>query len=418
MRRHTLLLALATLAAAALAGCGGGSDDQGAAGSGGSSATTAAGSDTVDWPLFGRVEQRTHYIANAPDPPFHMLWEFFARQLIEFPPLLQDGFVIVINKTGDLFVIEAQSGKVRRRSNLGNDVTSPAYADGVVYAAQLDGSLIALEVPGLNPRWKFQASSKLESSPLVVDDKVFLGSDNGTFYALDAETGKLAWSTRLGHQVKASPSYDDGTVYVGDYEGTVWALDAQTGKRRWNTDTTSLPPGGNGGFYSSPSVAFGHVYEARTDGTVYALEARHRQAGLAVSDLELDLQLSRGGPGAGHTAERLRRQLRPSALRARRGHRQEAVGLQRGRGGAGDADRGRKDGLHLKLPEQEDVRGRREHRQAGVRVGLGRVHPRRVRRGARLSHRLSDGLGLRRQGRRRIHGPQPDRAGPDAQAPG
>ncbi len=273
MRRRTLLLALAALAAAALAGCGGGSDDQGAAGSGGSSATAAAGSDTVDWPLFGRVEQRTHYIADAPDPPFHMLWEFFARQLIEFPPLLQDGFVIVVNKTGDLFVIEAQSGKVRRRSNLGNDVTSPAYADGVVYAAQLDGSLIALEVPGLKPKWKFQASSKLESSPLVVDGKVFFGSDNGTFYALDAETGKLAWSTRLGHQVKASPSYDDGTVYVGDYEGTVWALDAQTGKRRWNTDTTSLPPGGNGGFYSSPSVAFGHVYEARTDGTVYALEA-------------------------------------------------------------------------------------------------------------------------------------------------
>ncbi len=128
-------------------------------------------------------------------------------------------------------------------------------------------------MPGLQPKWKFQASSALESSPLVVEGKVFIGSDNGTFYALDAETGKVAWQAKLGHQVKASPSFDDGTVYVGDYEGTVWALDAADGKVVWSTDTTTLPPGGDGGFYSSPSVAFGDVYEARTDGTVYALHA-------------------------------------------------------------------------------------------------------------------------------------------------
>jgi outer membrane protein assembly factor BamB len=121
----------------------------------------------------------------------------------------------------------------------------------------------------------FSATSKLESSPLVVGGKVYIGSDDGRFYAIDADSGKVAWLQKLGHEVKASPSFDNGTVYVGDYEGTVWALDADTGKRRWSTDTTNLPPGGSGGFYSSPSVAFGHVYEARTDGVVYALDAQH-----------------------------------------------------------------------------------------------------------------------------------------------
>ncbi len=271
MVRFVPLLVVAAL----LAGCDSGSDKSSTATSStrtGSPATPAT--DEVQWPLFGRVEQRTHYIADAPDPPFHMLWEFFAKQLIEFPPVVEDGLLLVINKTGDLFIVDAKTGKTVRRVNLGNDVTSPAYSDGLVFAAQLDGSLTALEVPGLKPKWKFQASSALESSPLVVDGKVYFGSDDGTFYALDAETGRVDWRTMLGHQVKASPSFDDGTVYVGDYEGTVWALDAANGDKRWSTDTLDLPPsGGEGGFYSSPSVAFGHVYEARTDGTIYALHA-------------------------------------------------------------------------------------------------------------------------------------------------
>jgi outer membrane protein assembly factor BamB len=271
-------LALAVAACLILAGCDSGSSDSSTTAPSSSSsttATTAAGgaTDEVQWPLFGRVEQRTHYLADAPNPPFHMEWEFFAKQLIEFPPVVEDGLVLVINKTGTLFVVDARTGKMVRQVNLRNDVTSPAYSEGVVFAALRDGSLAALEVPGLKKKWKFHASSALESSPLVVEGKVFIGSDNGTFYALDAETGKVAWQTKLGNQVKASPSFDDGTVYVGDYEGTVWALDADSGKKSWSTDTTGLPPGGSGGFYSSPSVAFGDVYEARTDGVVYALHA-------------------------------------------------------------------------------------------------------------------------------------------------
>jgi outer membrane protein assembly factor BamB len=259
VRPHTLILLIAV---AAVAGCGGGD----------TTTSTSEQTGTVDWPYFGRVEQRTHYIADAPDPPFHYLWQFFAKQLIEFPPALEDGFVFVVNKTGEVFVVDAETGETLRRANLGNDVTGPAYADGTLYLAQVDGSLTALDPRDAKIEWTFKADSELESSPLVVDGRVYFGSDDGGFYAVDAQTGKQDWKVELGHDVKASPSFDDGVVYVGDYEGTVWALDGSTGKRRWSTDTTKLPPRGDGGFYSSPSVAFSHVYEARTDGTVYALD--------------------------------------------------------------------------------------------------------------------------------------------------
>lgn len=282
-RAQLTLIAVLTATAALIGGCDSGGD-AGSTGSSGStsanssssSTTTTTGStasDTVDWPYFGRVEQRTHYIANAPDPPFHFLWQFFAKQLLEFPPALEDGFVFIVNKTGGVYVLDAETGKVVRQANLGNDVTSPAYADGTLYIAQTNGDLTALDVQTAKPKWTFHSDAELESSPLVADGRVYLGSDDGHFYAVDAESGKQVWRAELGHDVKASPSIDGSNVYVGDYEGTVWALDADSGKVQWSTDTTKLPVGGDGGFYSSPSIAFGDVYEARTDGTVFALDA-------------------------------------------------------------------------------------------------------------------------------------------------
>ena len=90
------------------------------------SARRATGTE-VDWPIFGRVLERTHYIAEAPDPPFHYLWEFFAKQLIEFPPVLEDDVLFVVNKTGEVFAVRTTDGKQIWTGNLGNDVTSPAY---------------------------------------------------------------------------------------------------------------------------------------------------------------------------------------------------------------------------------------------------------------------------------------------------
>jgi outer membrane protein assembly factor BamB len=267
------VLACAVLVAA----CGGGDDSSTTADTTASTPGTATGTGDqvkdVDWPYFGRVEERTHYIAEAPDPPFHMLWEFFAKQLIEFPPVLQNGYVFVVNKTGDVFVVNVKTGKSEKSFNLGNDVTGPAYSDGVLYLAQTDGHLTALDPITGKTKWTFDSDAELESSPLVAEGTVYLGSDDGHFYAIDAATGKLKWRVGLGNDVKASPSIHDGVLYVGDYEGVVWALDASTGKTKWSTDTTTISPKGAGGFYSSPSIAFGNVYEARDDGTVYALDA-------------------------------------------------------------------------------------------------------------------------------------------------
>ena len=289
-RPKTLLLAIGAamlLAALSLAGCGGGDDDGGtsAAPNGGGNGAGAPGGNghlheiaTVDWPYFGRVEERTHDLPNAPNPPFHYLWEFDAKQLVEFPPVVAAKLLFVVNKTGLLSAVEAKSGKKVWSHDFPNDVSGPAHGYGYLYLACECGEFTAVDAKKRKVAWDFNAGSELESSPLVADHTVYLGSDGGDLWAFDAATGKQRWHRKLGAAIKASPSLDKGVLYVGDYEGTLYALDASSGESRWTADTTELPPGGDGGFYASPSIAFGHVYEARDDGIAYAFTQEGKSA--------------------------------------------------------------------------------------------------------------------------------------------
>jgi outer membrane protein assembly factor BamB len=90
--------------------------------------------------------------------------------------------------------------------------------------------------------------------------------------ALRDRDGRVLWRFNSPGAIKASPSFHDGRVYVADYEGAMFCLEAASGKPIWRTNTTKVPPFGQGGFYSSPALAFGRVYAARDDGTVFAFD--------------------------------------------------------------------------------------------------------------------------------------------------
>lgn len=268
---------MALVLLAVLAGCGG---------SGGSSggASSSSSSGYVDWPLFGRIPERTHYLpahARALDPPLKEAWSIDTHALIEFPPAIHDGVAYVINKYGNGKAVRLRDRKVLweldiRPSDKGkpNFVTAPVYYEGAVYGAFLDGHVAAGDAANGKKLWVRKLNAHLESSPLAVNGKLYLGTDTDKLVALRTSDGKTVWSFDSPGAVKASPSYDDGRVFDADYQSGVFALDANTGKPIWRTNTSKVSPFGRGGFFSSPAVAFGRVYAARDDGTVFAFDER------------------------------------------------------------------------------------------------------------------------------------------------
>lgn len=267
---------LSVLCSLGLAGCGGSDSDATSAGSG-------AGS-LVDWPLFGRVPERTHYLPDEGrelDPPLREAWSVNTHALIEFPPAIAGGVAFVANKYGNAKAIRLRDRKVlwerttdRRLSGPPTFVTAPVYHQGRVFLAFLNGDLVAVDANSGKTAWKRDLHAHLESSPLAVGDSLYLGDDKTNLVSVRASDGKIRWQFNSPGAIKASPSHHGGRIYVADYQAAMFSLDADSGKLLWRTNTSKVRPFGEGGFYSSPAIAFGHVYAARDDGTVYAFDEK------------------------------------------------------------------------------------------------------------------------------------------------
>jgi outer membrane protein assembly factor BamB len=268
---QSFLAALACGLALTACGASGGSDRHGA-------------TPFVDWPLFGRIPERTHYLPaeeRALDPPLREAWSVNTHALIEFPPALAGGVAYLVNKFGNAKAVRLSDREVLwekvtdpRDSGTPTDVTAPVYHRGLVYFAYVDGRLIAVDAKDGGLRWTTDLRSHLESSPMAVGNRLYLGTDKTKVAALRASDGKVLWQFNSPGAIKASPSFHDGRVYVADYQGAMFCLDARSGQPIWRTNTTAVPPFGEGGFYSSPAIAFGRVYAARDDGTVFAFDQR------------------------------------------------------------------------------------------------------------------------------------------------
>ncbi len=271
-----LSLALLALVLVALTSCGG--SDSGTTSAGGG---TASNGNLIEWKLFGRVPQRLHYLPSDLNPPLKQVWAYNDQALIEFPPAIANGRLYLVNKYSNVRALDAETGKVvwdlrrdRHYKGPASDVTAPVFGRQQIFVSFEDGTLLSLNASDAKIEWKRKLPTTLQSSPLVIGKTIYIGSDKGIFFALNTANGKTRWTFHVPHVIKASPSFDRGMVYFGDYGGAMFALRASDGREIWRVNTEDLPPGGDGGFYSSPAIANGRVYAGRDDGTVFALDQK------------------------------------------------------------------------------------------------------------------------------------------------
>jgi outer membrane protein assembly factor BamB len=233
----------------------------------------------LPWPTYGADNARRRAIAEPGlRPPFHRLWTFHGRHLLEFPPVVGYDSVFEEVFDGRLYSLDPATGHVHWRydSHLCG-WSSPALADHLLFATFIGnrechtsrggGELVAFAPDSGRVRWR-RAIGPSESSPLVADGTVYIGDQDGGVYAFASRTGRLRWSFDTGAPIKASLSLAYGRIYVGNYAGEMLALSAGTGRLVWRS-------GGHGNFYSSAAIDAGRVYVGSLDGHVYAFSARN-----------------------------------------------------------------------------------------------------------------------------------------------
>lgn len=145
----------------------------------------------------------------------------------------------------------------------------PAEAEGVVYANDLDGSVVAVDLLNGKQRWSIDADKRLSSGPGVGDGLVVVGGLDGDVIALDRDSGSAKWATSVSSEVLASPVIADGVVVVRSADGRVFGLSVADGSRVWLFDrgVPLISLRGN----ATPVVVAGDVYVGYDDGKLVAL---------------------------------------------------------------------------------------------------------------------------------------------------
>lgn len=226
-------------------------------------------------------------------------WSFATGERIVSSPVWHAGRVLFGSDDGNVYALDAASGRQRWMHRTGGPVPStPALHDGVLYVMSYDGRLHALSADDGALRWKFATGGERRfearglhgtqpraqtvadpfdvflSSPLVAHGMVIFGSGDGQVRALDAASGALRWRFDAGEVVHASPALSGDLVIVGDWASRLHALELASGAERWRFQAgTDALMANQQGFQSSPAVAGGVVYVGCRDSHLYAIDA-------------------------------------------------------------------------------------------------------------------------------------------------
>ena len=267
------------------------------------------------WPTFGNTPGNTRANTSISSAlPLRTLWTADTGRLIELPPVIGDGRVVVANYGyGLAYDLTPGRGCGRSRSARHRRLTGADRPAGDPERGESQRAIFATRPDTSGPRpgdrrpiWTVALGSSVETSPLVLGDGVFVGTRAGDVVrislasaASSGRTGPAVRSRarsprRQRHRVRqlrrrgqalirrtarspggCTPSGfrhllrggrgRRGRIYIGNTNGSV------LGWTRQRSDAWTAVTGGY--VYSSPAVADGLVFMGSYDHNLYALNA-------------------------------------------------------------------------------------------------------------------------------------------------
>jgi outer membrane protein assembly factor BamB len=138
---------------------------------------------------------------------------------------------------------------------MGEVASSPAFWDGLVYAANEYSRLVAVK-PGPSPSivWENDEYLPEAPSPVASDGLLILATSYGVLVCYDAKTGAKYWEREFSQGFYSSPVIADKKIYVTDISGKTHIL-----KLSKTADLIGEPMLGER-VYATPAFSEGRIY--------------------------------------------------------------------------------------------------------------------------------------------------------------
>jgi len=145
----------------------------------------------------------------------------------------------------------------------------PLVLDSTIYAASIDGKVVAVDANSGAVRWRRNLNRSLASGVGGDKDSIYVADRDGTVFALSPEDGKTRWEYAMSSEVLAPVAAAFGAVVVRSADGRIAGLNAADGTERWSN--TYTPPALTVHGYGSPRMLDNGVLLGLDDGKIIAL---------------------------------------------------------------------------------------------------------------------------------------------------
>ncbi|RPI66004.1 MAG: hypothetical protein EHM47_17685, partial [Ignavibacteriales bacterium] len=180
------------------------------------------------------------------------LWRYDPNGTILSKPVFHEGILVSATAEGDLFSLEAHTGKLIQVIGLGEPVTSQLQIIDVNYnnektkgviAGTGNGNLYCYDLYTFELIWENNsAEGMIETKPLYIDEKLIFGSWDGWLYCLNASSGVLNWKWTENKNFYYSPAAcwpvsDGKRIYIATPDKFVSAVDLLLGTTVWKNNS-------------------------------------------------------------------------------------------------------------------------------------------------------------------------------------
>lgn len=193
--------------------------------------------------------------------------------------ITSQGDVVVTVATGDVVLLETQTGNIKKKKNLGCTLRSaPTISENLILVQGSNNALFILDSQ-LNSCWDcYEAPENVvflgNASPAFDKNLVFAAYSTGEYKAYDIHSGNEIWFDFMTPQfqddtvgnllhVYASPVINDDYIFILGHGGRLVANHSISGNRIWNVNFSGL---------HTPAVIGNWLFAIDNEGYVFCFE--------------------------------------------------------------------------------------------------------------------------------------------------
>jgi len=193
--------------------------------------------------------------------------------------------VFVVDDTGQVSSLNAESGKLNWATSLGRTVsTGLTVGDSILAFATRDGEVIAVSASNGATIWSANVLGSVLSVPAIGNGKVYVQTEDGRVVALSQRDGTVAWTLErtvpaLSLRGDSGLIYAQGLLAVGFANGHVVGIDSRNGRVIWDR-VVSYPTGRSdvdriSDVDAPPLIAGYRLFAVSYQGKIMAMDLRN-----------------------------------------------------------------------------------------------------------------------------------------------